>query len=299
MADLAVHYYFGQSVLSSLQGQCSIDKGTFEFALSGPDDWFYCFTDRKKCPRGVYMHRYKTGAFLQALAAEPVLFSYCAGYLCHYLLDAASHPYILARTGYYDGTRETRPFRGNHMAFERALDRWILEEKEGKTLGTDGWHPMTDHMLGEPLPESLRQQINHAYYTAYRWEDVFPDLLMAKQQMRKYLYILENPGNVARAVTEIVRHPLLRPILYSREYYQGEDILNLSHAEWHHPKDVSLRSTLSFPELMEETRQEAVKVILAVSRGDLSLIGNRSYLTGFDLDDIRNRAPGLYDLLEK
>ena len=51
MPDLAVHFYFGRSVLSSLPPDCNIEHGEFDFALSGPDDWFYCFTDRKLCLR--------------------------------------------------------------------------------------------------------------------------------------------------------------------------------------------------------------------------------------------------------
>ena len=293
MPDLAVHYYFGQSVLSSLKDSCSIDKGTFDFALSGPDDWFYCFTDRKKNPRGVYMHRHKTGAFLQALAAEPVLFSYCAGYLCHYILDATCHPYIIARTGTYDYTGKTREYRGNHTALERALDRWILEEK-----GSTGRH-MSEYMLGKPLPQSLEQAMNRAYFTVFKWGDVYQDLLMAKRRMKLYLHFLEDPHGLSKLATDLFPHPLLRPLPYSREFYVGEDILNLEHKDWHHPQDVSLRSTLSFPELLEEARQEVVNIILAVSRGDLSLIGNRSYMNGFDLDDARCKAPETYDLLKK
>ena len=115
--------------------------------------------------------------------------------------------------------------------------------------------------------------------------------------MYRYLRILEDPYGLAKLTTEIVPHPLLTPLPYSQHYYENEDILNLSHLEWHHPKDPSLTSTSSFPELLEQARKEAVKVIIEASGGNYSGIGNRSYLTGLDLYDTRNHAPDTYSVL--
>lgn len=291
MPDLAVHYYFGQSVLADLPAEIHIEPAVFDFALSGPDDWFYCFTNNRLGRRAPYMHRNQTGAFLQSLASEPSLFPYFAGYCCHYMLDAACHPYIIACTGSYDHTRTTRQFRGRHVAFERTLDRWILKKHPGR-------HPLTDVMFSKPLPENLEAPLNHAYQNVFGWENVFPELLTAKRKMRRYLHILEDPSGKAKLITTIVPHPLLRPLPYSRQLYSVADVLNLSHRPWHHPKDPSLISSESFLELMEKARRDAVQTITVAFRGDFSLIGNRSYITGLDLDDPRNQAADTYpDLL--
>lgn len=292
MPDQAIHHFFGQSVLSALPDSFNIDHGVFDFALSGPDDWFYCFTDPKICARGSYMHRNKTGAFLSALASEPQLFSYFSGYACHYFLDLNCHPYIIARTGMYDLTWSSRKYRGNHTAFERALDRWILQDNDSR-------HPITDEMLGKMLPSELEQPITMAYYSVFGWKHVYRDLLTAKEKMRKYLRILEDPSGAAKLLTTAVPHPMLRPLPYSRHYYSEEDILNLGHKKWHHPKDPSLEYTSSFLDLMEEALNQAVNAIAAVHDGDLSLIGNRSYLTGLELDDKRNNAKDTYSLLKR
>ena len=292
MPDVAMHYFFGQDVLTELPADIRIDPDVFVFALSGPDDWFFCFTNLLICARGRYMHRRKTGAFLKALAQKPSLFSYFCGYYCHYILDATCHPYIIAHAGSYDMTEQTRQYRGNHTALERALDRWIMDERmETRHL--------SEVVFSEPLPEELSLPIDLVYQNVFGWTNVFQDLLMAKKKMRRYTRILEDRNGFAKLVTDIVHHPLLQPLPYSRHYYETEDILNLSHRQWHHPKDPSLISTSSFPELLEQARKEAVAGITAVSHGDLSLIGNRSYLTGLDLDDKRNDNEETYSLLDK
>lgn len=292
MPDIAMHYYFGRSVQESLPDGLLSDPDQFVFALSGPDDWFYCFTNMNLCLRAAYMHRNRTGRFLRALAAEPALFSYFAGYFCHYILDATCHPYIISRSGSYKLTKETRQYRGKHTALEHAIDQWIL-----KKHGNIGNRPITDTVFGKPLPAELEEPVNIAYRKTFGWNDTFPDLLKAKHKMRRYLRILEDPHGTAKMVTTLFPHPLLRPLPYSRRYYEDEDFLNLSHQTWHHPKDPSMISTASIPQLIEQARQEAVDAILAVSEGDLSMIGNRSYLTGLDLDDPRNDAKESYVLI--
>ena len=292
MPDFAMHYYFGQDVRSDLPDNLRIDPDVFCFALSGPDDWFFCFTNALLCARGRIMHRQKTGDFLRSLAAEPFLFSYFCGYFCHYTLDATCHPYIIAHAGTYDLSIQSRQYRGNHTALEHALDRWILNEHQET-------RSMTDILPQKPLPENYSEPLNYVYKKVYGWNNVFPDLLTAKRRMFRYLRILEDRSGYAKLITNIVPHPLLQPLPYSRHYYESEDILNLEHREWHHPKDPELKSTASFPELLETARKEAAAGIMAVTRGDPSLIRNRSYLTGLDLDDKRNAAEETYTLLPK
>lgn len=292
MPDFAMHYYFGQDVKARLPERIRLDPDVFNFALSGPDDWFFCFTNAILCARGRIMHRRKTGIFLRALAKEPSIFSYFCGYFCHYILDTTCHPYIIAHAGSYDLTQETRQYRGNHTALEHALDRWILDQ-HGETRS------MTELVPQKMLPDDLALPLNYVYLLVYGWKNVFPDLLTAKQRMYRYFPILEDKSGVAKLITDIVPHPLLQPLPYSRRYYESEDILNLEHREWHHSKDPKLTSTASFPELLEKARCDAVAGIVAASRGDLSPIGNRSYLTGLDLHDKRNNAEDTYTILPR
>ena len=142
MPDLVSHYYFGEQVLASLPEatQTPIHKDIFFHTTPGPDVWFpmgfYGGKNKAKSKRGGYMHKNNTGAFLTALAREcrsgtdrDALFSYLAGFLCHYALDTVTHPYILYFTGEYDDTPETIAYRGNHMRLERAIDCWIIRSK--------------------------------------------------------------------------------------------------------------------------------------------------------------------------
>ena len=73
--------------------------------------------------RGRMMHTTRPGAFLMALlrrvrpsTCPGEMFSYLAGFLCHYALDSSTHPYIIWFT-----TKE-QVFPRSHMSLEHALD---------------------------------------------------------------------------------------------------------------------------------------------------------------------------------
>ncbi len=105
MPDIAMHHTFGREVLEILPEaiQKEMTEAPYSFALYGPDPWFmYKIGTKTREGRGRRMHTTKTGAFLTALAEKAKdgtdprnLFSYLAGFLCHYALDATAHPYII------------------------------------------------------------------------------------------------------------------------------------------------------------------------------------------------------------
>ena len=147
MPDIITHYRLGQAAYHRLAPdiQALIYGDVYDHATAGPDIWFsYRFWwpkgQKGRPERGNMMQHHKSGAFLLALAkripkgdAGSPLFSYLSGFICHYCLDRAAHPYIIYRSGEYDGTAATLSNRGNHMRLERALDLRELS-KWGVTL---------------------------------------------------------------------------------------------------------------------------------------------------------------------
>ena len=133
MPDLIVHRSMGGKVLSRLPFDMPA-KDVFQYALSGPDDWAYVrfwlpWKWMRYRKRARIMHEQKTGQFFNHLAdtakhasaeQKDLLFAYTAGYLCHFYLDSAVHPYILDRTA-SDSVR--------HTALERELDRLELKRQ--------------------------------------------------------------------------------------------------------------------------------------------------------------------------
>lgn len=319
MPDVAVHYYFGGEVYARLEEDIRrrIDKPLFELALNGPDDWamfrFWCPPARRGINRrSSVMHYEKTGEFLLALAESTrqspkrdELFSYLAGYLCHYALDAGTHPFIVARCGIYDGTKATKRFRGRHMLYEHALDLWALK-KRGLSLKE---RPISRTMFAlRRLPKSLREPLDELYARVYGWENCGELLNRCRRDIRWIYYLLEDPHGLLYGALSLLRpiRPDLRALSYYKTGYEGMDIANESHAPWQHPHDAAIRSTASFEELTERACTEALGCIRAARRyadGEIgreelaAVVGNRSYVSGWDPDDARAKAPAQLSLL--
>ncbi len=132
MPDIVVHNAMGRKVLNKLSPEIMdlINKDVFYFSVLGPDPFiFYRFflpcLRHGVNARSNTMHQKKTGQFLMELGAyarNPEIFSFLAGFLCHYALDSISHPFIddMAKNNYK-----------MHIAIEHKLD--VLElERQGK-----------------------------------------------------------------------------------------------------------------------------------------------------------------------
>ena len=176
MPDVAVHASFGREVLSSLPEEVreTIVSEPYTFALFGPDVWFMHKPWRRREGRGRRMHTTKTGLFLSSLlrraavsASRKELFSYLAGFFCHYALDSICHPYIIWITA------EERVFPRSHMSLEHALDMAEIRrngyEKEK--------HPVTEHYYPRlRLPECLRQDLDTVFEQVYGWKNCWTEL---------------------------------------------------------------------------------------------------------------------------
>ncbi len=324
MPDLVTHVWFAAEAVASLPPEIRerVDDRLCAYASAGPDVWFPCGfyggPDKALAPRGGYMHENDTGAFLTALVrrcreseATDGLFSYLSGYLCHYCLDTAAHPYIIYRTGNYDQTPETLRYRGNHTRLERAIDVHVIREKYGSD--TRRFHLVRRCLPLKKLPESLKEDLDQVYRQIYGWEEVWAALNRAIRDHRLLYWLLRDTTGVLNRLTPLFDNGVS---VYDYRYfsYQGRDLdgsgvdyLNLRHTPWRNFADPSLVSSESFPDLVERARGEAVELISIIynyvyqKAGDLPVIarriGNASYTSGLDCRDGRNRAPGVFDPL--
>ena len=304
MPDPAVHASFGREVLASLpqEVQDTIHADPYTFALFGPDVWFMHKPWRRREGRGRRMHTTKTGAFLLALyrrasvsACRAEIFSYLAGFFCHYALDSVTHPYIIWVTA------EEHVFPRSHMSLEHALD--VAEIRRDGFGNTN--HPVTDHYFpAVRLPECLRPDLDAVYEQVYGWKNCWAALNLSCRRYRRCYRVMEHPRGLSARVTRLVRKDVLRSLIYSESHFHTLDPENTEHRSWRHPFDPDQVSSESFPELREKARRYAVELILAAYRslyhGEgteeslAALIGNRSYLSGLPVDDPRNlRIPSL------
>ncbi|MBR2572026.1 MAG: zinc dependent phospholipase C family protein [Clostridia bacterium] len=165
MPDIIVHTGMGREVLSRLGLRLNAD--VYRFGLLGPDPFlFYRFyvppfwhaANRYSS----VMHRERTGDFLAALALrcreEPELFAYLAGFLCHYALDSAAHPFIL---------RKANHSRTMHMAIEHRLDTLYGGEID----------------IPPFLPERLKAGVGGCIGAVYGWSDAWEKLQQGHADM--------------------------------------------------------------------------------------------------------------------
>lgn len=319
MPDLIAHYYFGETVLAALGAEhaAPIDPEIFGFTCAGPDVWFSLGflggRNKRYAERGTIMQHEKCGAFLCALADEArarperdALFSYLAGFLCHYCLDSRCHPYIETATGNYDGTAATRRYRGSHTRLERAIDSHILREKYGCTP----WRfPFQKRVLRlRVLPQSLRAGLDAAHERVYGWKDCFSLLQRCVRDQRLFYALMKDPLGLLTPILRLADNGKSTHDLSGLTYYKKDidgdtlDYLNNRGRTWHHFCDPSLASTDGFWSLFEKAKADCVAMIAAChayiyadGASPAAAVGNRCYETGFDCTDFRNHAAQHYE----
>lgn len=298
MPDVAVHAAFGREVLENLGKEIreKIREVPYTFALFGPDTWFMYQPWKRREGRGRRMHTTKTGAFLTALArrakeaARPEeLFSYLAGFLCHYALDAETHPYIIHMT------EERYRFPRCHMSFEHTLD--IREMERAGVWGEK--HPVTDHYYPKlRLPESIRKDLDAVFLEVYGWKNCWKALNRCWPRYRLCYRMLENSDGLLARLARKTGHPLLKSLAYSESHFNGEDVENRKREEWAHSHEAAMRSRADFGDMKAAARKNAAGMIEAAYRYIFlngtdaetlaERIGNRSYLSGLETEDPRN-----------
>ena len=298
MPDPTVHASFGREVLASLPEEVRdvIVPGPYTFALFGPDVWFLYRPLGRHESRGRRMHTTKPGLFLMSLfrrtavsACRAEMFSYLAGFVCHYALDSTTHPYIIHVTA------EEHIFPRSHMCLEHALDAVVM--RHDGFWGTK--HPVTDHYFPRlRLPDCMQADLDAVYESVYGWQHCWEDMNRSCLRYRRCFRIMEQPRGFASLLARLTKNPTLCSLMYSESFFHDKDPENNEHRTWHHPFDPTLTSCESFPELREKARQFAVRVITAAYRllryGEgteeslAALIGDRSYLSGLPSEDPRN-----------
>lgn len=298
MPDPTVHVSFGREVLASLPEEVRnyIIPEPYTFALFGPDVWFLYKPVGRHESRGRRMHTTKPGLFLMSLirrarisSCRAEMFSYLAGFMCHYALDSTAHPYVIWLTA------EKHVFPRSHMSLEHALDTVVLQ-RDG-FLGQK--HPVTGNYFPKlQLPQSMKDDLNAVFESVYGWTDCWKDMNRACLRYRTCFRIMENPRGFAVWLTRLTKIPALKSLMYSQSFFHGRDPENEAHKTWRHPFAPTLTSEESFPELREKARRFAVSIITAAYRflcceegseeSLAALIGDRSYLSGLPSDDPRN-----------
>ena len=132
------------------------------------------------------MHRENVNTFLLELAKctqSREMFSYLAGFLCHFALDSRTHPYI-------NGLAADRP--GMHCAIERTLDAMELERS--------GREPKDIMKLFTKYPDL--PEAEQAMETVYDWRDNY--FRIGYRHMKLYHWIVKDQLGLVIRILELL-----------------------------------------------------------------------------------------------
>ncbi|MGI6173971.1 MAG: zinc dependent phospholipase C family protein [Christensenellales bacterium] len=298
MPDCITHACFGGDVLKLLDKdmRAPIARNVFDLATLGPDPWFFhrFWQNRGRggvSERGHLMHKADTGKFLCAIvdaafaresAAQSLLYSYAAGFMCHYALDSAAHPYINARA---------KDIRGGHMRIERTIDCHFRDE-----YGTFGMPSIGKTILRlKKIPSAMREGLDAVYKAVYGWERATDGLNQSLRDQRAFYALAQDKWGIVDRALRLFDSGKGAHDLSALSYYGKEnavpDALNIRRMPWRNPAQPNDERTESFLELYEGAKRRAAAMISASFRYVYGIsrehpaetIGNFSYSTGLSL----------------
>lgn len=260
------------------------NASAYYMGAQGPDPFLYLrisvFRFLRACPYGGSLHIVDTGRFFSSLLefaqGDPVKTAYVCGYLVHYALDCAAHPYVYARS-----------CESCHTRFEVQLDMAMLMENgvdpstvpAVRLLPPD---PRTDRKIDELMSDALSQ------WAGLRAKNVFK---IAIRKMRFGIRLTYDPKRKKHDLLEKLGCKQLAGYLFLPDPGECGDILNLSHSSYAPPWDAERTLALSFPEMLDAASHDAARYIDAVLdallnsgsiKDALAVLGSRSFDTGLE-----------------
>lgn len=315
MAGFVTHYLFGIQTYKTLDDKnlrhiLKNNKHAYCLGLEGPDFFFFHIPEAatKGQNIGTTMHRENTNRFFEEMIKYmldvhgerdyEILSAYIMGFMGHYVLDTAIHPYVYSRTGIL----KTKKTLGVHYGLETDIDREFLWKFKNmkqadfshsgviavssyeKTVIATMLHTAILNTYERDIPvKSIRNAITSFYVESALLSDSTGLKYKAINGMEKYVFGYDR----------------MSPLLIN-DVHHCEDPCNLSKKEWHNPWDENHRDNSSVFELFEKNVTKYAKLLPVMygalqsayrenndkSPEILKLLGNNSYKTGLDCDAV-------------
>lgn len=319
MPGFTTHYLFGVDVyrripFRHIHENLKYNHSAFALGLQGPDLFFYYLPSylMHRENIGALAHHKDTGAFFSNLLESRKLFTgrkrslavadaYIMGFLGHYTLDCAIHPYVYAFTGYTpDMPPSNTEYFGQHAYFETEIDNELLYRK--KHLLPSQFHQNATIRLSPLQSKVVVQMLVYAYRNTYP-KVLASEVLLggAPLWMKIGTRLLNDPSGQKKVLTRLIEKILLgrafiSPMLASDYYCFIEDPLNLAHCKWIHPWTKETSSS-SFFDLYEPALNLYLSRVLnydhmirngcadSDKQEFLAGYGNLSFLSGLPCED--------------
>ncbi len=292
MPYVYAHYDMGQRTLkrlgTGLQERIGRHPQAFILGCMGPDPFFFYHLP-SLLPHKTYggfgsrLHDQKVGDTMRALVrgvmqeGSGVWFSYVAGFLCHYGLDCAAHPYIFYEAG--SGM--------DHTYFECNLDAQLMEHNGVKAADLPQYRIIS---IGQEEGEALGRLYKEYVGPVHGLEMKVQDYPRAVQDFSRVLRIFYNPTGRKERFFEGIQRTMHIPRYLTFNVFPlkaGFDAMNLKGEPWRLPWSGEIHHE-TFLDMMEVGVKDAAEMIeglgSAVSNGNaesvLARIGERNFSTG-------------------
>ena len=307
MPAIVTHDLFGQDAFGSVLDTVGLytpdERDAFLLGNQGPDPLFYL----KMLPPlveferlGTTLHHECPSELLVSLRRaadaipEPrrsVARAYVAGFVCHYLLDRAVHPFVffwergICEAG-VDGL-DLGDHNVVHAEIERELDEMMLFAKRNQTVKT--YKPYKKILIAR---DETLETCGALYFDAViadRSDEREPTLSLVFPLAVRCYRVIQNlfydPSGRSTRVLEALEKPLFksryslaRAMTHRARAEASSDFDNRDHRPWRNPF-TGVESTSSFTDLYDGALAEVGGAVAAVFSDDFDLEASRT-LTG-------------------
>lgn len=265
-------------------------RDAFALGSQGPDPLFFCVVSPSLAPYrnlGSLMHDKKPAHLIYSISKSPektpsnkkeVVRAFGAGFLCHYLLDRATHPFVYAQqfalcNAGIEGL-DKRDGHEVHAVIESELDEMILYTHTGHTVSS--FKPYKEILQAN---EGTLAAISHAVCSTF-WETyqrLSPANLFEKSvhNYRKIQCATYSPHGFKRNLYGVVerrfrRHSFAQAFCHRPLALTESAFDNHEHNVWVDPFTNECHTT-SFEDIFTNTLEEANTIIPHFISGSLSL----------------------------
>lgn len=262
MPAASTHVDFAKDVYDVLTvtSQLNIsDLPLFYLGSQGPDLFF--FSKWGALPGTLYkkgqaMHTQKvkeTIRFMQNYVKEvPSLYSYYAGYLCHYALDKEAHPLI----NHFASICKTMPAGEAHIHYEADIDVYMLEKKH---------HPYNvfkSLQVSLASCQALATMYRHLFLEVFQWDIPLKTIAEAINHIPLLTKLLR-PGNGMKYkfvyhIETLVKKRFVTAMMLDEKDGETCPVLNLQHFPW---MNEDKKDTRSFDDVYQDALHKATILI--------------------------------------
>ncbi len=275
MPGFITHLSFGEQSISFITVEDTkslIERHSTAFALGlqGPDIFFYhipAYIFYKK-NIGNVMHSNRVMLFFDNLFdarnsfedghSRRICDAYIMGFIGHYSLDVACHPYIYFKSDHFNNLKRSKKYDfGRHVSLETDIDHIVLEHYRNLLPSK------FDYAAAISPSENSKTVIATLLHIAIN--KTFPEYKMRFKTIRnainsiiKLNRLMNDPSgkkkhNVRKIEQVLFKCAVISSMIPSDTIIKYSDPCNLNHSNWYNPWDKSQTRTESVFDLFTET----------------------------------------------